>query len=79
MIFCCEPLDDLVEFGVDLVGFSHVVGYWHELGGCGILYCLVMDSMYINELWIYNCGDYINALTIYMWLYTLLCSDLFVI
>ena len=33
-------MDDLVEFGVefgmDLVGFSHVVGYWHELGGSGI-------------------------------------------
>ena len=24
---CCEPLDDLMLFGVDLVGFSHVVGY----------------------------------------------------
>ena len=39
---CCEPLDDLVEFRVDLVGFSHVVGYYHELGGCGILHCLVV-------------------------------------
>ena len=25
-----------MEFGVDLVGFSHVVGCWHRLGGSGI-------------------------------------------
>ena len=45
---CCEPLGDLVEFGVDLVGFSHVVGYLHGLGVCGILYGRVKDSMYIT-------------------------------
>ena len=59
---CCEPLAGLVEFGVDLVGFSHVVGYWHKLRGCMILYCCIIGSMYIHKLWIYNCGDYINAL-----------------
>ena len=65
---------------MDLVGFSHVVGYWHELGGYGILYCYVIDSMYINELWMHHCGDDNNAIIICMWfLYMLLCSDLFVI
>ena len=37
--FCCEPWADLVEFGVVLVGFSHVVEGWHGPAGYGILYC----------------------------------------
>ena len=58
---------------MDLEGSSHVVGYKHELGGCGILYCHVIDSMYINELWMYNFGDDNNALISCMWfLYMLL-------
>ena len=47
-----------------LIGFSHVVGYWHGLEGCGILYGSVVDSMYTNELWMYNCGNCINAFRI---------------
>ena len=30
----------------------------------GLLDCRVIDSMYINELWMYNCGDDNNALKI---------------
>ena len=29
---------------VVLVGFSNVVGYWHGLEGCGILYCRVLRT-----------------------------------
>ena len=36
-------LADLVEWVV-LVGFSHVVGYWHGLEGFGILYCCVLRT-----------------------------------
>ena len=43
---CCEPWIALVEFGVDFLGFSHVVGYWHELGGCGILYYRVVTPRF---------------------------------
>ena len=35
-LLCCEPWIALVEFGVDLVEFSHVARYWHRLGGSGI-------------------------------------------
>ena len=46
----------------------------------GLVDCCIIDSMYINELWMYNCGDDNNALTIFMsFLYMLLCSDLLVI
>ena len=46
------------------MGFSYVVGYWHGFEGQRILYCRVVNLMYINELWLYNCGDYMNALKI---------------
>ena len=51
-----------------------------DLGAMGLVDCRVIDSMCINELWMYNCGDDNNALIIcMMFLYMLLCSDLFVI
>ena len=45
---CCEPWAELVEFGVVLVGFSHVAEGWYGPTGYGIVYCRVVDSMYIN-------------------------------
>ena len=46
-----------------LVGFSLVVKGSHRPAGYRILYYCTVDSMYIRSLWIYNCGDCINALT----------------
>ena len=46
----------------------------------GLVDCYVIASMYINELWMYNCCDDNNVLIICMWfLYMLLYSDMFVI
>ena len=53
----------LVEFGVASVEFLHVAEDWHGLAGYGVLYCHVVDSMYINLLWIYNCGNCILTLS----------------
>ena len=53
MLKCCKPWSDLVEFSVVWWGSHMFAGYWHELGGHGILYCHVLDSMYID-----NCGTF---------------------
>ena len=46
---CCEPWSDLVAFSGFQVGFEHIAGDWHRLGGCGIgLSSCGEDSMYIN-------------------------------
>ena len=43
-----------------------------DLGAAGLVYCCVMDSMYINELWLNNCGDYINVLGIICGIYVVM-------
>ena len=80
--WCHETSSTVVNPGqfsgiwVVLVGFSYVVGYWHGLEGQRILYCRVVNLMYINELWLYNCGDYMNALKLYV-VQMMFCSCIF--
>ena len=47
-----------------------------DLGIEGLVYCRAMDSMYINELWLYNIGDYVNNLRIICGIYVVMLLNL---
>ena len=64
---CCEPWS-LSGVWVVLLGFSHVVEYWHGLEGCGILQSRVVRPQYTLN----NCAmatEFLNAVRVRPWFF----------